>query len=205
LARPETQEEYFDGELRLKKPATPPHARQHFQLGAVLGPHLAKGYLGALEMLTRTSRGSDFAPSASVYPAAPDPVSGERQLEELAFEVCSEPSLEVPTFKARELVNRGVRRVFCIVVGGVEQPPSKEFAENYLLEWSHGTGDWSRVPDDAVIEDRCLEPGMPVRGLFDAKAGKKAVMRALIAKKNRVIVEALAKDFAEGREGESEA
>jgi hypothetical protein len=38
-------------------------------------------------------------------------VSGQRQLEEVAFEVCSEPSLEVPTFKARELVGRGVRRV----------------------------------------------------------------------------------------------
>jgi YgiT-type zinc finger domain-containing protein len=65
LARPEIQEEYFDGELRLEMPA---------------------------EMLTRTSRGIDFASSASLYPVALDPVRGERQLEELAFEVCSEPS-----------------------------------------------------------------------------------------------------------------
>ena len=49
LARPETQEEYFDGELRLKMPAKPPHARQHFQLARVLAAHVAEGYLGAVD------------------------------------------------------------------------------------------------------------------------------------------------------------
>ena len=204
LARPETQEEYFNGELRLKMPAKPPHARQHFQLARVLAAHVAEGYLGAVEMLTRTSRGSDFAPDASVYPAAPDPASGERQLEELAFEVCREQSLEVPTFKARELVGRGVRRVFCVVVGGAGQRRRKTLAKSYLLEWSHGTGGWSRVPDDAMIDDRCLEPSMPVRGLLDASAGDEAVARALVARKSLVIAEERAKGRAEGL-AESEA
>ncbi|HEX9669821.1 MAG TPA: Uma2 family endonuclease [Thermoanaerobaculia bacterium] len=204
LARPETQEEYFDGELRLKMPAKPPHARQHFQLARVLAAHVAEGYLGAVEMLTRTSRGSDFAPDASVYPAAPDPVSGQRQLEELAFEVCSEQSLEVPTFKARELVGRGVRRVFCVVVGGLGQGRRKKLAQSYLLEWSRATDGWSRVPDDAVIKDRCLAPPLPVRGLLDAAAGDDAVAQALVARKNPVVEGVRAEGRAEGlAEGEA--
>ncbi|HEX9733615.1 MAG TPA: Uma2 family endonuclease [Thermoanaerobaculia bacterium] len=198
LARPETQEEYFDGELRLKMPAKPPHARQHFQLARVLAAHVVEGYLGAVEMLTRTSRGSDFAPDASVYPAAPDPVSGQRQLEELAFEVCSEQSLEVPTFKARELVSRGVRRVFCVVVGGLGQGRRKKLEKSYLLEWSHATGGWSRMPDDAAIKDRCLAPPMPVRGLLDAAAGDDAVAQALVARRNPVVEGVRAEGQAEG-------
>ena len=40
-------------------------------------------------MLTRTSEKGDMAPDASVHPAAPDPRTGGRQLEDLAFEVVS--------------------------------------------------------------------------------------------------------------------
>ena len=41
----------------------------------------------------RADENSDFAPDASVYPEAPDP----KRIEHLAFEVCSEQALSVPT------------------------------------------------------------------------------------------------------------
>lgn len=199
LARPETREEYFFGELRLKVPASPPHARQHLRLAYVLEAHVAEGYLGAVEMLTRTSHDTDFAPDASVYPEVPDPQTGERQLEELAFEICSEQSLDVPTVKARELVGRGVRRVFCIVVGGAGQKRRKSLKESYLLEWSPATGSWSPVAKDAVIEDRCLNPPLPVAALLDATASDEAVVQALRARGHRIFAEERAAGFAEGQ------
>ena len=45
IARPETQEEYYHGELRLKVPANP-HATQRIQLAYVLEAHVAEGYMG---------------------------------------------------------------------------------------------------------------------------------------------------------------
>ena len=74
----------------------------------------ARGYSGAIDMLTRTSTDDDFAPDGSVFPTERDPVTGGRKLEEIAFEIASKQSLTVPTRKARKLVKRGVRRVFCI-------------------------------------------------------------------------------------------
>ena len=79
LARPETQEEYFHGQLRRKVPANPPHATQHFRLAYVLNAHVAEGYQGAVEMLTRTGRDTDFAPDASIFPLAPEDGTGERR------------------------------------------------------------------------------------------------------------------------------
>lgn len=69
-------------------------------------------------MLTRTSRQSDFAPDASVFPEERDPVTGGRKLEELAFEVASTQRLANATRKARGLAARGVRRVFCLHLPG---------------------------------------------------------------------------------------
>jgi hypothetical protein len=198
LARPETREEYFHGQLRFKMPSNPPHARQHIRLAYVLEAHVAEGYLGAVEMLTRTGSETDFAPDASVYPQAPDPTTGERQLEELAFEVCSEQSLEVPTTKARDLVGRGVRRVFCIVVGGGSgQRRRRSLEASYLLEWSPPSDGWARVPEDAVIEDPCLDPPLPVAGLLEATAGDQAVAQALRARGNPVFAEERARGQAE--------
>ena len=142
LATPETQEEYFHGELRLKMP---PHATQHSRLAYVLEAHVAEGYLGAVELLTRTGHKTDFAPDASVFPP-PDPATGKRQIEELAFEICSEQDLNVPTEKARELIRRGVRRVFCIVVGGPDHPRRPQLSGSYVTEWSRATNGWSPLP-----------------------------------------------------------
>jgi hypothetical protein len=202
LARPETQEEYFHGQLRRKVPANPPHATQHFRLAYVLNAHVAEGYQGAVEMLTRTGRDTDFAPDASIFPLAPEDGTGERRLEELAFEVCSEQDLSVPTEKARELVGRGVRRVFCIVVGGPGRKRRRRLEKGYVTEWSRATDGWSPIPESGSIADECLATPMPVKALLDATLSDDAVVRALEARGNRAIrafrAEAEAKGWAEG-------
>ena len=51
----------------LKVPgADPPHATHHARLAYVLSAHVSPGFVAAVDMLTRTSADSDFAPDASV-------------------------------------------------------------------------------------------------------------------------------------------
>lgn len=49
-----------------------------------------------------------------MYPAAPDPRTGGRQLEQLAFELASTQSLDHAGRKAAKLAGRGMRHVFAI-------------------------------------------------------------------------------------------
>jgi len=119
LAPPETRVEYLDGKKIITMPAHRPHATKHSQIAVVASAHVAEGYEVAVDMLTRTSKTSDFAPDVSVFPSAPDPKTKGRQLEELAFEVASKQALSVPTIKARKLVARGVRRVFCVLLARI--------------------------------------------------------------------------------------
>ena len=201
LATPETPEEYFHGELRLKWPSKPPHAIQQYRLAYVLGGHVAEDYEGAVEMLTRTGHDTDFAPDASVFPKAPDEKTGGRQLEELAFEICSSQSTGAAGKKAEDLVGRGVRRVFCIALGG----PGQKRLKSFVAEWSRQTRTWSPIPDDGVIEDECLATPMPVKALLDATEGDDAVVHALMARGNRAIREIQEKAQAKGKaEGETE-
>src|SRR5688572_11201864 len=66
----DTRAEIIDGRLHFAPPADEPHATAHIDLAYLLRAHVAPGYRGAVDMLTRTSHTSDFAPDASVYPAA---------------------------------------------------------------------------------------------------------------------------------------
>jgi hypothetical protein len=140
-------------------------------------------------MLTRTSKTSDFAPDASIYPEARDPETGGRRLEELAFEIVSKQRLGVATTKARELSRRGVRRVFCIAL-----------AKRLVLQWSAETDDWKPLGDSEVIEDRCLVRPVPVRALLDTTTADEAVVRALIAKETPAMKQALADSNQAGRD-----
>ncbi|WP_437647793.1 Uma2 family endonuclease [Sorangium sp. So ce362] len=180
LAPPETRVEYLHGQRLIVAPADEPHATLHCDLAHVVRAHVAPGYTAALDMLTRTSADSDFAADTSVFPAAPDPETGGRRLEEIAFEVASEQAMSVPTTKARELVRRGVRRVFCLVV-----------EQQLTLEWSRENDDWARLPEDAVIEDRCLVRPLPVRASFDAASADEAVFEAILLKASAPIKQAL--------------
>ena len=194
LAPPETRVEYLGGVELFAAPAKPPHATRHFDLTYVLGAHLARGYRGAVDMLTRTSEASDFAPDASVFPADPDLTTGDRQLEEIAFEIADEQSMSMPTRKARELIERGVRRVFLLLV-----------KQSRVLEWSRNTDGWSPLPDDGVIEDHCFAEPLPVRALLDASATDEAVARALLTRGVPALSSALDARKSEGKaEGKAE-
>ncbi|MBI4703980.1 MAG: Uma2 family endonuclease [Deltaproteobacteria bacterium] len=187
LAPPETRLEYLDGIEMFAAPADGPHATRHFDVTRVLGAHVADGYRGAVDMLTRTGHTSDFAPDASIFPAAPDAPTGGRQLEELAFEVASEQSIAVPTEKARQLVRRGVRRVFCVLVG-----------QRRALEWSRQSDGWRTMTETEVIQDRCLVRPLEIRALLDVAAADEAVAEALVARGAPAIERTRAQSEAKG-------
>ncbi|HEU4404300.1 MAG TPA: hypothetical protein VFS43_03275 [Polyangiaceae bacterium] len=129
----------------------------------------------------------------SLFAASPDPATGGRRLEELAFEVSDKQKLVVSTKKARELVRRGVRRVFCLRVG-----------QKRLLEWSRETDGWRPLAGDAQIVDRCLARPLPVRALLDVASAGEAVVAALKARHVPALEALEAKSKAEGRaEGEA--
>lgn len=189
IVMPESRAEILHGELLWSMPAEPPHARAHFDLAYVLHAHVAPGYRGGVDLLTRTGHDSDFAPDASVYPAHAE--DEPRRLEELAFEVTSEQALAIPTKKARELVRRGVRRVFAILV-----------KQQRVMEWDRAVDGWAPLPHDAVIDDRCLVKPLRIRALLEASAQEASaqddeVARALLAKGNAVIGGAVTDAVAE--------
>jgi len=180
--------EVVRGILLMTPPAEEPHATLHLSLAYVLAAHVGPDFRGAVDMLTRTSEASDFAPDASVYPAARDPRTGGRLLEELAFEIASTQPLDNAGEKARELVRRGVRRVFCVVVKHAR-----------VLEWSTDTDTWSPLPTDHAIEDRCFVRPLPVRAILDATAADAAVVAALAARRHPAILEIEARGELAGK------
>lgn len=174
IVMPESRAEILHGELLWSMPAEPRHAAAHFDLAYVLHAHVAAGYRGGVDLLTRTGHDSDFAPDASIYPTHTE--DEPRRLEELAFEITSEQALAVPTTKARELVRRGVRRVFAILV-----------KQQRVMEWDRVLDGWSPLSHDALIEDRCLVKPLRARSLLEATAQDDEVARALLAKGNAVL------------------
>ena len=139
-------------------------------------------------MLTRTSKVDDFAPDVSVYPDAPDPITGVRQLEGLAFEIVSTQSLGHAGRKAAKLTGRGVRRVFAIDV-----------ERSRALEWSAGLGAWRELDPASHIEDPAFEVPLPINAMVHAAKADDAVQRALIAKANPVLVAHVAKHRTEAK------
>ncbi len=80
IVMPESGVEILEGELLMVPGADPPHAERHAALAYLLAAHTAPGFVATVDMLTRTSATSDFAPDASVYPEGPDPDTGGRRL-----------------------------------------------------------------------------------------------------------------------------
>ena len=145
LVMPESGIEILDGKVLNVPGADPPHARHHAQLAYLLQAHAAPGFVAAVDMLTRTSAVSDFAPDASIYPEGPDSETGGRRLEVVAFEVVSAQRLAVPTKKARELSRRGVGRVFALVL-----------SRKRALEWDRRVGRFRPMHPEETIDDECL-------------------------------------------------
>jgi Uma2 family endonuclease len=176
LVVPETRYEMYDGELVYVPPADPPHGNRHLQLSALLEAHTGTEFEAAVDLLTRTSRRDDVAPDISVYPAAPDPRTGRRQLEHLAFEIVSTQTLARAGVKAAKLVSRGVRRVFAIDV-----------EKSRALEWSAALGTWELLDPDGRIEDLALAVPLPIATFIHTLKADNAVAAALLAKGNEVL------------------
>jgi len=188
LVASESGYEIDDGKLVRVSPSEEPHATRHSKIAALLEAHVADDFDVAVDMLTRTSANTDRAPDASVYPLARDPGTGGRQLEHLAFEVVNTETLGHAAAKAADLCARGVRRVFAIDVGRIR-----------VFEWSHELGTWTLLEASASIVDPTLAVSLPIAALLHAAKADDAVARALLAKRNPVLVAAVAQGRAEGR------
>lgn len=193
LVAPGTRYEIEDGAVIRVPPADEPHGTLHAQLSALVEVHASPARDVAVDMLTRTSETSDVAPDVSVFPSARDPVTGGRQLEELAFEIVSTQTLASAGKKAAKLVARGVRRVFAI-----------DLARERALEWSVALGTWSVLDAAGAIEDPALAVPLPIDLLVRGANADDAIARALLAKHNPVLDEALAhavaRALAEGKQ-----
>ena len=190
LVSPEiSRDEIIDGRRVVAFPAEFPHATQHGDLHYVLRAHVAAGYRGAVDLLTRQGEKSDFASDACVYRDGIDPATGARYLEEIAFEVVAEQSERDVTEKAIGMYRRGVRRIFAVFVKGPR-----------FGEWSPETQSWRPLGVDSWIEDRCLVKPLAVAALLDAALADNAVAEALIAKGNPTILNREAAAEARGEE-----
>jgi len=184
-----TRDEIIKGRRVVAMPAEAPHGDQHFRLDYVVGAHVAPGYEGSTELLTRTSAESDFASDACIRKTGKDPATGTRYLEEIAFEVVSTQSERDVTEKAEEMHGRGVRRIFAIFIKGPRR----------VCEWSpESPRRWQLLDAGARIEDPCLVAPLAVSALLDAALADNAVQEALIAKNNPVYLERVAAAEARG-------
>ena len=192
LAPPETRYEVWHGELVYVSPANVSHGKLHSKVLALLEAHVRAELDVACDTLTRTSKDNDIAPDVSVFPAAPDPETGGRQLEELVFEIVGSSTLTRTGQHAAELMRRGVRRVFAI-----------EIKRARLLEWSKRSRRWIELDSRGRIDDPALERSLPIARLIRAGKVDNVVAQALIAKGNPVIEKVRARDraksFARGR------
>jgi hypothetical protein len=189
LVEPETREEMLRGQRLHVMPALPPHAERHFELDYVIRAHVATGYVGASDMLTRAGPGSDFATDTAVRRQGTDPATGTRYLEELAFEVVSTQSMREITMRAEDLSNRGVRRLLAIFVG-----------RGQVCEWSNTEHRFVQLSLDGELEDPTLARPLPIRALLDAAQADNAVVDALDSKGNPRLLGIKAREFERGIE-----
>jgi hypothetical protein len=176
LVAPDTRYEILDGELVYVPPADRRYGTRHAKVVTLVVAHVADGFEVACDMLTRVSKASDIAQDVSVYPCAPDPVTGGRQLEQVSFELVNRGSISHAGRKAAQLKRRGVRRVFAIDVEG-----------SRALEWSSTAAAWLPVDPGAVLEDPVFAVALPVAALLENARTHKAVARALLAKHNPIV------------------
>lgn len=182
---PESGLEMLDGEVREALPAGPKHARQHAQVDFVLRAYAAPGYGADSDLLTRQAVEHNFASDTCIRKNGVDPDTGDRYLEELAFEIKSTQSGGNFEKRARIMATRGVRRVFAIPVRG--DPAGSDFVAGPVAEWIAAEERWKIYHEDDLIVDPCLCEPLPVRALLDAASADEAVACVLLHKRNRVL------------------
>jgi Uma2 family endonuclease len=189
LLAPDAPYEVLDGVLVPVSAAHAPHANRHNKVSALLESHVGAEFQVAADMLTRTSETNGFAPDVSVYPQGPDPDTGGRQLEQLAFEICASESLSHAAGKAAKLTERGVRRVFAIDV-----------KRQRVLEWSRAQTRWQLLDPDSAIEDPALAAPLRVGALLEVVKIDNEMARALLIKGNEVFEATTVQREASARE-----
>jgi hypothetical protein len=201
---PESGQEMFNGQVREASPAGPKHSRQHSQVDFVLCANAAPGYGTDIDLLTRQAPQHNFASDICIRKNGVDPATGDRYLEELAFEIKATQSTENLEERVRIMARRGVRRIFAIPVRG--DAAGNEIIAGPVSEWMSTEDRWRTYRNDEVITDRCLLEPLPVRALLDAVEADDAVAQALLHKGNRVLVRYGDARAAEGRvQGEERA
>jgi hypothetical protein len=169
LVEPEiTRDEIIGGRRIVASPAQPPHADQHGVLEYVVQAHVRPGYTAAVDLLTRVDQDSDFATDTCVKKQGLNPETGERYLEEIAFEVVSKQNEKLVREKAQRMHRRGVRRIFAV------WPKTHR-----VCEWSAESGSWRPLDAGAQIEDSCLVAPLTVAALLDAAEADNSVVEAL--------------------------
>ena len=189
LVAPESRAEIIDGQLIRTMGSNQPHGTRHFDAAGLFFGLLADGYSGAVDMLTRADEDNDAAPDVSVFPSAPDPATGGRQLEEIALEVLDTERMAHATRTVEKFAARGVRRLFAVRV-----------ANRAVYEWNHAHRDWEELGADAVLEDRCFRGPFPVAAFVDRVVAEEAIARALLARRNRVLVAAMQEERERGHQ-----
>jgi hypothetical protein len=195
---PESGHEMFDGQVREALPAGPKHSRQHHQVEYVIGAYIAPGYGADTDLLTRQESQHNFASDTSIRRNGVDPETGDRYLEELAFEIKSTQSTENLEQRARIMAARGVRRIFAIPVRG--DAAGNEIIAGPVAEWMPAEECWRTYRDDEVITDPCLFEPLSVRALLDAVEADDAVAQALLHKGNPVLIDYGDKRYRAGAE-----
>lgn len=185
IVTPETREELLRGQRLYAAPSLPEHGDPHFRLDVAVGTHTRPGYVGSTDLLTRSADDGDFATDTCIRREGIDPTTGQRYLEEIAFEVVNTQRLSEVTAKAEELSARGVRRVFAVFT-----------RKNVVSEWRDG--DWEPLGPDAHIDDVCLATPLPVEALLRASALGAAAVRGLLARGEPELTRLLAEHEARG-------
>lgn len=182
-----TRDEVLGGRQIIAAPCDPPHADGHALLSSVMQVSSSPDYQSATDLLTRVNEGSNFATDTSIRKKGEDPETGARYLEELAFEVVNKQSLQDIEQRAAELWARGVRRIFALFVN-----------KGQVGEWNAQSHRFEMLDLEGEIKDQALIRPVRVRALLDLAEGEKEIARALLEKRNEVLVERLALEHEEG-------
>lgn len=170
-----SQFEQLDGRKVENVGSLPPHADAQALTGFLLAAHVLRAYVVATELLTRSSVDSDFATDVCIRKRGIDPETKTRYLEELSFEIVNEQSLTDVTAKAKNLAQRGVRRVFAIFVKSGD-----------IREWSRDTEEFVDLDKNGLFDDAVFIRPIAVHALVDSTLAEaeNEVAKALIAKQN---------------------
>lgn len=183
-----TRDEIIGGLRVVASPAEEPHATRHTDLDYLVRAHVAPGYTTAADLITRFDEDSDFATDVAVFKKGIDPETGGRHLEEVVFEVVSRQNRGLVGKKAVRMHRRGVRRIFTVWL-----------RKQQVCEWCSETESWRPMEAGAQIEDPCLVKPLAVAALLDAAPADDAVVEALAAKSNPMILKREAAAEARGR------